>query len=202
MRNLIPAFAVLALLTLMGSSPAAAERVRVQYTCAKPRAGNPCVQYNWYVCWPDSNTATLATTSDDTVATITHVNAGERVRVEGVDASNHVGPRSVASLPWDPPPQARRGRGRGNPHLVYANPFNPSKAITVELDETARVTLEIYNVAGERVRTLIDADLPAGTSSVNWDARDERGLSVASGVYFCSVAASGEHETMRLVLVR
>jgi hypothetical protein len=77
------------------------------------------------------------------------------------------------------------------------NPFNLSTTIEFELAEAGEVTLEVYNLAGEKVSTLIDAQLPAGSNSVVWDADG-----VASGVYYCKLTASGESRVARMVLLK
>lgn len=77
------------------------------------------------------------------------------------------------------------------------NPFNLSTTIEFELVEAAEVTLEVYNLAGEKVSTLVDEQLPAGSNSVTWDADG-----VASGVYYCKLTASGESRVARMVLLK
>jgi hypothetical protein len=212
MRNPIPVSVPLCLMVLaMALAPAAAQ-VQVDYTCRRPVTGSPCVLYKWYVCWPDSNTLTLAATTADTVATITHVNAGEMVRVQGIDAQSRAGVRSVASEAWNPvappPPTSPtttkpgHGHGKGGKHLVYPNPFNPATTIHYELDEPAHVIVEVYDLAGRRVRALVDADLSSGPASVVWDGRDDRGQGVASGTYFCRLSIGLEHQTLRMLLVK
>jgi PKD repeat protein len=69
-------------------------------------------------------------------------------------------------------------------HHNYPNPFNPSTTIRFELAHGTDATLEIFDVRGRRVRTLVNGRQPAGEISVVWDGRDDRGLSVATGVYF------------------
>jgi hypothetical protein len=72
----------------------------------------------------------------------------------------------------------------------YPNPFNPSTAIALSLPEDAYVTLDVYNVLGERVARLVSGAVAAGRHAVDFDGRD-----IASGVYFyraTAVTASGE----------
>jgi hypothetical protein len=67
----------------------------------------------------------------------------------------------------------------------YPNPFNPSTTIQFGLPRNADVALVIYNVLGQRIRTLVDHEQrSAGRYSVVWDGRDEGGNSVGSGMYF------------------
>jgi hypothetical protein len=66
----------------------------------------------------------------------------------------------------------------------YPNPFNPTTTIGFSIPSSQHVTLEIYNVQGQIVRTLIDEVRGAGEHSVEWDATSDGGDRVASGVYF------------------
>jgi len=65
----------------------------------------------------------------------------------------------------------------------YPNPFNPTTEIKLALPENGHVTLSIFNVVGQKIRTLIDRQKEAGYHSVIWDGKDEFGNEVASGIY-------------------
>jgi len=66
----------------------------------------------------------------------------------------------------------------------YPNPFNPSTTIRYQLPESGSVHLEIFDVVGQKVRTLIAEVQPAGMHQVLWDSRDDSSRPVAAGVYF------------------
>ena len=83
----------------------------------------------------------------------------------------------------------------------YPNPFNPTTRIAFNLRRPAVVQLEIFNVIGQRVRTLVAEPLPAGRHTVTWDGRDARGGRVASGVYFYRLKAGDETRTRRMLLL-
>jgi choice-of-anchor B domain-containing protein len=82
------------------------------------------------------------------------------------------------------------------------NPFNPSTRIPFELTRGGRVTLSIFDVAGRRVRALVDRDFPAGIHQADWDGRDDAGQTAASGVYFYRMQSGSQSETRRMVLVK
>ncbi len=86
------------------------------------------------------------------------------------------------------------------------NPFNPSTTLVFQVPGTAgdRVpaVLELYDVTGRRVRTLLSAPLGPGEHRVTWDGTDERGQRVASGAYFARLSAAGQNQTMKLMLVK
>ncbi len=85
----------------------------------------------------------------------------------------------------------------------YPNPFNPATSIGFELNQAARISLEIYNIAGQRVRTLLDAWVEAGLTTLTWDGRDHANEPVASGVYLYRVTAdSGANQVRKMVLLK
>ena len=85
----------------------------------------------------------------------------------------------------------------------YPNPFNPSTTINLTVAERGFATLEIYDLTGRVVRTLISSEMAAGDHSVKWDGRDERGFSVGSGVYFYRLRLGSNLEGSRkMILMR
>ncbi|HXV13878.1 MAG TPA: choice-of-anchor B family protein, partial [Candidatus Krumholzibacteria bacterium] len=84
----------------------------------------------------------------------------------------------------------------------FPNPFNPSTRIPFELTRGGRVALSIYDVAGRRVRAVLDRVMPAGLHETEWDGRDDGGRAVSSGVYFYRMQAGSRTETRRMVLLK
>ena len=84
----------------------------------------------------------------------------------------------------------------------YPNPFNPETWIEYRLPEAVRVSIDIYNVSGQLVRQLHDADLPAGAYRVRWDGRDGNGRAAASGVYFCRMKTPNFSHTVKMILLK
>ena len=82
------------------------------------------------------------------------------------------------------------------------NPFGDETLVRWSLARNSRVHVDVYDVAGRRVTTLLDAARSAGPGNVSWNGRDTRGRSVAAGVYFVRAQAAGEMRTKRVVLVR
>ena len=87
-------------------------------------------------------------------------------------------------------------------HPAQPNPFNPSTTIRYDIATPSHVNLSIFDVRGARVATLVDETQPAGVKSIVWSARDDRGQALASGVYLCRLEAGGEHQTLKLVLLK
>ncbi len=83
----------------------------------------------------------------------------------------------------------------------YPNPFNPSTIIPYQLPTTMFVRLEVFNVLGQRVATLVDGERPAGFHTATWGADDADGRAVAAGVYHYRLTGEGRRLTRRMVLV-
>ena len=77
----------------------------------------------------------------------------------------------------------------------FPNPFNPTTRISYHLPEAADVIVEIYDLRGCRVRTLVNAQRPAGRFRVLWDGLDDYGVRTASGMYLYRITARGQSET-------
>lgn len=84
----------------------------------------------------------------------------------------------------------------------HPNPLRTTGVVPYELPRDSRVRLEIFDVAGRRVRTLIDETQVAGYYRAVWDGRDEAGRAVASGVYYTRLAAGGFVGTDRIAVTR
>lgn len=91
----------------------------------------------------------------------------------------------------------------------YPNPFNPTTTIRFVVGDAdasgasaARVTLELYDVAGRRVALLKDEFLPSGQYSVSWDGTNDRGAMLASGVYFVRLVVGANIYSRKMVLLR
>ncbi len=84
----------------------------------------------------------------------------------------------------------------------YPNPFNPITAISYSLPKASAVTLEIYNVLGQKVKTLVDSYQGAGQYEVLWDATDYNGNRVSSGLYFYRMNAGDFTKTKKMLLLK
>jgi hypothetical protein len=97
----------------------------------------------------------------------------------------------------DPTPEARNRLDQN-----YPNPFNPNTFIKFEIRKKGHVSLKIYNVAGQLVKTLINDVLDAGEHTKEWKGVNNAGVKVASGVYFYSIEADEFKSTKKMVLLR
>jgi polyvinyl alcohol dehydrogenase (cytochrome) len=82
----------------------------------------------------------------------------------------------------------------------YPNPFNTSTQIRFGIPEAGKVTLKIYNSAGEQLKTLVDRNMSAGFHQVTWDATDNRGNKISSGIYFYKITAGKFTQMNKIIL--
>lgn len=109
------------------------------------------------------------------------------------------GPVEIVAWSTDVPPAAASAFRLLPPS---PNPANPAVTLTVELDAAATVRLDVLDVRGRVVRTVLDADLPAGSHSRRWDGRDDAGRECGSGRYVARLSAGGVVSSRVVTLVR
>jgi hypothetical protein len=85
-------------------------------------------------------------------------------------------------------------------HQNFPNPFNPRTTISYTLPAASRVTLNIYNLLGQKIRSLVGEEQVSGEHLVRWDATNDGGRPVASGVYFYRLQAIGEDHRERTMV--
>ena len=136
-----------------------------------------------------------------------------QIKVVAYDGGGNVGVDESDSLFSILPPEgvADQGLTPGIPKEFslsqnYPNPFNPATTIRYQLSAVGRprstVTLRIYNLLGELVRTLVDKEQAPGYYSVVWDGKDNLGEEVSSGVYFYRLKAGGFSQVKKMLLMR
>jgi flagellar hook capping protein FlgD/beta-propeller repeat-containing protein len=87
----------------------------------------------------------------------------------------------------------------------YPNPFNPTTTIKYDLPNKLFVSLEIYNMLGQHIKTLISKYQSAGTKTINWDGKDKAGRTVSTGVYFYKIDVTGAvnyNQCKKMILIR
>jgi hypothetical protein len=82
------------------------------------------------------------------------------------------------------------------------NPFNPTTSIEFAIPKSGMVTVEVFNVLGQKVKTLVNEDLRAGYKRVDWDGTDDGGSAVASGVYLYRLKVNDFSETKKMLLLK
>lgn len=91
----------------------------------------------------------------------------------------------------------------------YPNPFNSSTLITFKVNGSqvtenspARTTVAIYNILGQKVKTLLDEERPPGNYRVTWDGKDDKGKEVASGIYLYRLKVGDFQQTRKMLLLK
>ncbi|MFQ6003311.1 MAG: T9SS type A sorting domain-containing protein, partial [Candidatus Zixiibacteriota bacterium] len=84
----------------------------------------------------------------------------------------------------------------------YPNPFNPQTMIKYDLPNPGHVNVTIYNILGQKVKTLVNEHQEAGHKWVNWDGKDDGGKEVASGIYFYKIKTAEFEKTKKMVLLK
>ncbi|MGK9475480.1 FlgD immunoglobulin-like domain containing protein [Melioribacter sp. OK-6-Me] len=87
-------------------------------------------------------------------------------------------------------------------HNNFPNPFNPSTNISFTIPRSEFVTLKIYDIKGQEIRTLVNGNYPAGTYQFEWNGKDNNNISVAAGVYIYSIQAGHFNKSARMILLK
>ncbi len=122
-----------------------------------------------------------------------------------LNAFNQVRSKYYGVYEYDPSPVSVKEPERPTPYLIatsYPNPFNPSVTIQFELPSSVPVKVEIFNIAGQRVKLLENRSFPAGVNRIMWDSITENGIRASSGVYFYRIEAGVHTKTGKMLLMR
>ena len=138
----------------------------------------------------DNLTGTTRDMRADTTYTFTMTSAGRREFTIRVVAST-VGAEEPAKLPTSYELSQN-----------YPNPFNSATLIKFALPKDGDVSLELYNVLGEKVRTLVNADKKAGFYEVIWDGRSDEGIELPSGVYLLRMKSGDFNAEKKLMMLK
>lgn len=87
-------------------------------------------------------------------------------------------------------------------HQNYPNPFNPTTTISFELPRSQFVSIVVYNPNGQRVRELAHREMSAGFHTIVWDAKDDHGQKMPSGLYFYQMTSGSVTQTRKLMLLK
>ena len=87
-------------------------------------------------------------------------------------------------------------------HANYPNPFNPTTTISYDLPERAQVTLDIYDILGKQIKTLVNQSQDAGNKIAMWNGTDNLGRQVSAGVYLYQIQAGEFSQTRKMLLLK
>ena len=129
----------------------------------------------------------------------------DRAQIDDSDRENNLVSRSLTVI--EPVTSVHEDYENSPPYRYtlnqnYPNPFNPVTTIEFEIQKRERVTLDIYDIRGARVKRLVDRSLAAGRYRVEWKGKNQRGANVSSGIYFCRIKAGDWESNLKMVLIR
>jgi len=84
----------------------------------------------------------------------------------------------------------------------YPNPFNPETTIPFILSQRSQIVVEIYNILGQKIKTLFSGQMPAGKHKLLWNGRNESGNQVSTGTYIYQLKAGENFKTLKMILIR
>ena len=132
---------------------------------------------------------------DYEVMVSTRENGDQTQTVNSKDNDIKLRPTGIA----DPKPAIIRS---AKLYQAYPNPFNPTTKIQVEMAKTANASLIIYNVIGQKVKSLYNGKLEQGLRSFSWNGTDQAGQSVASGLYFYQLKTANYIDTKAVMFLK
>ena len=84
----------------------------------------------------------------------------------------------------------------------YPNPFNPETAFTIDVPQDGQVTIRVYSLLGQEIRTLLNEPVDAGRYDLSWNGRDNKGFNLPSGMYFLKMNAGTFQQVRKITLIR
>ena len=84
----------------------------------------------------------------------------------------------------------------------FPNPFNPSTTIPYELPEVSSIKIDIYDLAGKKIRTLVNNNVEAGFHTCVWNGKNDKGEKIAAGVYIVSMKTRSLFQTRKIVFLK
>ena len=84
----------------------------------------------------------------------------------------------------------------------YPNPFNPVTQITYSIPQQSYIVLEIFDLTGAHVKTLVDGKQNSGLKTVQWDGIDKNGILVGTGVYLYRINSNSFSQTRKMILIK
>jgi hypothetical protein len=120
----------------------------------------------------------------------------------GVEYAYKVGCHRSGSWSYSAPVRVAMPKAVLRFHAIYPNPTDTVARIEYEIGEPGPATLEICNLLGVRVRTLLDGPAAAGLAAATWDGKDDAGRPLGPGVYFARLTSEGQVLRRHIALIR
>ncbi len=85
---------------------------------------------------------------------------------------------------------------------IYPNPFNPETNIRYQVTRPSRISIDIYNIRGEKISAIYEGNRTSGKYTTSWQGKDDQGHHVSSGIYFVRFTSDGHHDMRKIVLLK
>jgi flagellar hook assembly protein FlgD len=197
------------------------EMTNGDYTNAVITGASPTVHTLWEVNWdcldrfgeaiPDGNYKIYAEFTEDNSALIPVNGPWTMVEFTKGNQAQTVTPSENQffqdlSLVYTPAGTSADPHETGNSAITkldnFPNPFNPETTISYSLSNASNVLMEMYNLKGQKIKTLVSQYLDAGDYSVVWDGNNDLNLPVSSGVYLYRLQTDTDHVIQKCILLK
>ena len=169
---------------------------------------SPLTEENWLSATTVENLPVPRPSGEAENLTISQLPGGSLLYfgVRAIDDQNNESELSntalVLVLDFDDPDQDILLPDRTGLTTMYPNPFNAETRIEYDVAIASFLTIRVYNVLGQEVKSLVDLPRARGSYQVFWDGTDDRGSPVSSGIYFCRLVAETVSDTRKLVFLK
>lgn len=85
---------------------------------------------------------------------------------------------------------------------VYPNPFSNSTTVSFSLQQQQKVSIQVFDLEGRLIKTLVNEQMPAGVHQITWNATNESGSMIANGIYYLKLNAGNYSETKKLSVIK
>ena len=111
-------------------------------------------------------------------------------------------PGNLVSLTYTPNEDATNAPIVNGIKQNYPNPFNPETTISYSVQKASPVHINVYNLKGQKIKTLINEPQKAGNYTVKWGGKDDNGKESCSGIYFYTIETQGFRKTVKMLLLK
>ncbi|NIR50858.1 S8 family serine peptidase [candidate division KSB1 bacterium] len=176
------------------SGPSSVEPDVIETWTANVTGGSGSISYQWYVRYEGSSTWNTLGTNQDQSHSFSEPGTTNDLKVEVTSDGEFAEDTHAVYVTSGGGGISKEGNETAQLpqqfalHQNHPNPFNPTTEIRYDLPVAGEVTLSIFNVMGQKIRTLIEEQKPAGFHRIFWDGRDELGRQVGSGVFLYRIS--------------
>jgi hypothetical protein len=118
----------------------------------------------------------------------------------GIVAVYYVGKSEMVTIEFSPIVGIEENRKASPSLIIYPNPVASQASITYAVYEAGSVTIEIFDVMGKKLKTLLNKNVPAGEYNISWDGKNDKGFKLLPGMYLCTLKTAHHTSTQRILV--